>query len=49
MTDEQIIECYWRREERAIQETDRKYGAYCLALTQNILQNQGDLDEGMDF
>ncbi len=45
MTDEQIIACYWRREERAIEETDRKYGAYCLALAQNILQNREDAEE----
>ena len=28
IADEQIIELYWQREERAIQETDKKYGQF---------------------
>lgn len=30
MEDEEIINLYWKREERAIEETDKKYGNYCL-------------------
>ena len=29
MDDTQIIDLYWQRSERAIAETDAKYGAYC--------------------
>lgn len=37
MEDSDIIELYWRREERAITETDAKYGAFCHALAMNLL------------
>ena len=32
MTDEKIIELYFERNETAIEETGRKYGAYCFRL-----------------
>lgn len=37
MLDLEIIELYWLRQERAIEETDRKYGPYCLRIASNIL------------
>ena len=37
MDDTGIIELYWRRDERAVAETDSKYGAYCRAVSMNIL------------
>lgn len=37
MDDSKIIDLYWRRDERAIAETDSKYGAYCRAVSMNIL------------
>ena len=31
MDDQAIIDLYWAREERAIEETTRKYGGYCIS------------------
>lgn len=45
MTDEMIIDLFWNRSEQAIAETDRKYGAYCLRISFNILQNKEDAEE----
>ena len=36
MSDEEIINLYWSRQENAILETDKKYGKYCNTI---ILQN----------
>ncbi|MCD7842225.1 MAG: sigma-70 family RNA polymerase sigma factor, partial [Lachnospiraceae bacterium] len=36
---------YWDRNERAIQETDRKYGSYCHTIAYNILENKEDSEE----
>lgn len=48
MTDTGIIELYWRRDERAIDETDARYGAYCLALAFGILADRGDAEESVN-
>lgn len=45
MTDLQIIELYWQRNEDAILESDRKYGSYCAAVSQNILSDMMDAEE----
>lgn len=45
MDDERIIELYWRRDERAVAETGRKYGAYCHAVSMNILGVREDAEE----
>ena len=45
MTDEQIIELYWNREETAIQETDRKYGKFLFKVAYNILHDSMDCEE----
>ncbi|MBQ8613263.1 MAG: sigma-70 family RNA polymerase sigma factor [Ruminiclostridium sp.] len=45
MEDSTIIELYWKRNEKAIEETDKKYGAYCFAIANNILANKEDSDE----
>ena len=39
MRDEEIINLYWERQEKAIYETDKKYGGYCNTISFNILQN----------
>ena len=36
MEDNEIIELYWKRDEVAIQETDKKYGKYCSKIAYNI-------------
>ena len=45
MEDKQIIDLYWSRSEKAISETDIKYGKLCLRLALNILLNQEDAKE----
>ncbi len=45
MDDLQIVELYWQRNEKAITETDSKYGAYCFVIAHNILHNKEDSDE----
>ena len=45
MEDSQIIDLYWRREEAAITETQRKYGAFCYSIAKNILSIHEDAEE----
>lgn len=45
IADEQIIEMYWRREERAIQITDEKYGQFLYRIAYNILHDHSDSEE----
>ena len=45
MNDKQIVELYWQRNQLAIEVTDCKYGPYCTAIAQNILQNEQDTKE----
>ena len=45
MSDEKIIELYWDRDERAITETDRKYGRYLYAIAYNIIHDHPDCEE----
>ena len=45
MDDRTIIQHYWDRDERAITETDEKYGSYCHKIAENILENSEDAKE----
>lgn len=45
MEDKEIIDLYLAREERAIQETDGKYGKYCFSIANNILESPEDSQE----
>ena len=45
MEDLQIIELYFARDERAIRETDRKYGKLCHGIAYNVLKNREDSEE----
>ena len=45
MSDERIVELYWQRDERAIQETDRKYQHFLLTVAHNILRDAQDCEE----
>ena len=38
MSDEQIVELYWQRDEQAIKETDIKYKSFLLSVAINIVQ-----------
>ena len=40
MTDDQIIQLYFDRDQTAIAETDRKYGSYCYAIASNLLSRE---------
>lgn len=45
MTDREILELFWKREERALEETERQYGAYCRSIAWNILRDRMDTEE----
>lgn len=45
MSDEDIIELYFKRDENAISETDRKYRNYLYTIAYNILSNNEDSEE----
>ena len=45
LSDEQIIDLYFAREERAIAETDKKYCQYLHTVAYNILANEQDVEE----
>lgn len=45
MDDEQIIQLYWERNEKAITATADKYGSYCTSIAKNILNNKEDAEE----
>ena len=40
MNDLEIIELYFKRDEKAITETDAKYGRLCHSIANNILHNE---------
>lgn len=42
MTDEKIVDLYWRRDESAVAETQAKYGHYLTKIAYNILSNLED-------
>ena len=45
MEDHEIVELYFFRDERAIKETDLKYGKLCHSIAYNILKNNEDSEE----
>lgn len=45
MEDKYIVELYWSRDERAIEETKKKYNGYCHSIAYNILCNSEDAEE----
>lgn len=45
MEDKQIVDLYWERSERAIHETEKKYGRYCHYIAYRILENREDAEE----
>lgn len=48
MDDKRIVELYFRRSERAIDETASKYGKYCFSIANNILANREDAEESVN-
>lgn len=45
MDDEKIVQLYFDRNEKAIEETANKYGRYCTSIATNILGNLQDAEE----
>lgn len=45
MSDEQIVELYWQRDEKAISETDIKYKRFLLSIAYNIVRDMCDSEE----
>ena len=45
ISDEDIIELYFARDERAIKETDKKYNNYLISVAYAILHNNSDSEE----
>lgn len=45
MEDREIVSLYWRRDEQAIAESEKKYGPYCQAIAQSILEQPEDARE----
>ncbi len=45
MQDEEIVALYWERNEDAIRETARKFGAYLTKIANNILADRQDSEE----
>lgn len=45
MDDERIVGLFFRRDERAVEETAAKYGKYCYSIANNILANREDAQE----
>ena len=48
MEDFEIVELYWKRDERAIQESDIKYHQYLMKIAYNVLSNQEDAKESLN-
>lgn len=48
MEDKQIVALYWAREEAAIAESEKKYGAYCYEIAHRVLANYEDTQETLD-
>ncbi len=45
LSDEKIIELYWARDERAIEETDVKYNRYLFSIANNVVHDRLDAEE----
>ena len=45
MEDSQIVDLYWQRSDRAIAETEAKYGRCCRSIANNILHSAEDAEE----
>ena len=45
MEDCAIVELYWQRSDRALVESEAKYGAYCRRVARNICGDEQDAEE----
>ena len=45
MEDAEIVDLYWQRDQQAIAETDKKYGAYCQHIAYAVCSDRLDAEE----
>ena len=45
MEDEETVQMYWDRDEKAISATSEKYGAYSMAIARHIVESPEDAEE----
>ncbi len=45
MEDHEIVELYWQRDERAIGESEKKYGGLCRTVALRVLESVEDSEE----
>lgn len=45
LSDDEIVDLYWARKERAIKETERKYSHFLFKIAYNILNDKSDCEE----
>lgn len=45
MEEQSIIELFWHRDERAVEEAHRAYGSYCHSIARSVLGNDADAEE----
>lgn len=45
LTDDEIVDLYWARDEKAIDATDKKYGKYLYTIAYNIVHDDMDCEE----
>ena len=45
LSDKDIVDLYWNRNEKAIDETDKKYGKYLYTIAYNIIHSRLDCEE----
>ncbi|MBR5188443.1 MAG: sigma-70 family RNA polymerase sigma factor [Clostridia bacterium] len=48
MEDQEIVELFWNRDEKAIDETAKKYGNFCYSIAYKILSNHEDSEESVN-
>lgn len=48
MEDSRIVDLYWQRDQRAVEETQKKYDRYCYSIAHNILENVPDAEEAVN-
>ena len=48
MDDSQIVDLYWKRQDKAISETKKKYGRYLFSIAQHILMQHEDAEESVN-
>lgn len=45
MEDSKIVDLFWSRDERAVEESRQRYGGYCFSVAQGILDDPQDAEE----